>query len=160
MQQLKAFPVIWNSKKLSSWIRICKFCELHDEDYQQIFQIANGWKRSNKTMKNFVLPTLNIACSFLIQVIDFLLKDVIDFPLKSVVALTKNLEKTFIFTTWINISLFIKYLELQDNRKKPVSINFWLVFRVKWFRYYFPLKITRRCCFLILKNFLGSSLSI
>ena len=82
-------------------------------------------------MKNFVLPTLNIACSFLIQVIDFLLKDVIDFLLKSVVALTKNLEKTFIFTTYINISLFIKYLELQDNRMKPVSINFWLVFRVK-----------------------------
>lgn len=104
-------------------------------------------------MKNFVLPTLNVAWSFLIQVIDFLLK--------SVVVLTKNLEKTFIFTTCINISLFIKYLELQDNRKKPVSIkNFWLVFRVKWFRYYFPLKITRRCSFLILKNFLGSSLSI
>ena len=57
-------------------MRICKFREVHDEDYRQIFQIANGWKhkQNNEKFRPFYVKHSSFFC--LIQVTDLLLKDV------------------------------------------------------------------------------------
>ena len=57
-------------------MRIYNFCELHDEDYREIFHKGklcvrtkwiilevNGQEQANKTTKGFVPSTLNITCS-------------------------------------------------------------------------------------------------
>ena len=60
---------------LSSCMCICKFRALHDEDYQQIFQIANCWGHTDKTTKRFrpvYVQHNQFLC--LIEVLDILLK--------------------------------------------------------------------------------------
>ena len=49
--------------KLSGSLCICKFRELQDGDYQQMFQAANGWGHTDNTRKSFV-PSMWNTTSF------------------------------------------------------------------------------------------------
>ena len=118
----------WTIGNLSSCLCICKFFELNDEDYQQIFQMANVWgltNKANKTVSSIYVNHNYFFCSWF-SIKDLRLIERDDFSISCLPFIVCcNFIFSFYFVTWF---LYIFNARSNEMLCYIADLDVWMIF--------------------------------